>query len=76
LSIIRTNWIKTKTWGLGINFSKTEKKKSNIPNASKLGPEGFDSAFLIRSLPIAIGRGAERNSYLIGTEKAIYDSLF
>ena len=39
---MRMNRIKTKTWGLGINFSKTEKEKSNIPNSSKLGPEGFD----------------------------------
>jgi hypothetical protein len=36
----------------------------------------FDVAFFVRALPIAIGRGAERNGYLIGAEKAIYDSPF
>ena len=47
-------WIITKTWGLGINFSKTEKEKSNIPNASQLRPEGFDFTFL--TTPSRLGR--------------------
>jgi hypothetical protein len=29
---------------------------------------------LVRALPIAIGRGAERNGYLIGAAKAIFGS--
>ena len=33
--------IMTKTWGLGINFSQSKKKKSNISNTSKLGSECF-----------------------------------
>ncbi len=36
----------------------------------------FDVAFLVRALPIAIGRGAERNGYLFDAAKEICDSLF
>ncbi len=44
----------TKTWGLGINFSKSKKKKVNISNSSKLRSECFD--FSIERFSGSIGR--------------------
>ncbi len=50
----RSDGIITKTWGLGINFSKSKKKKVNISNSSKLRSECFD--FSIERFSGSIGR--------------------